>query len=185
MDTVGSAIIRAKVMFPRLSVFAALAASFLLSGCFFSETPKFPVASAAAAFGDGGRFQGYDRTDDGGYKKADEAIITVKRRGDGGYDFVNEKDEVQPISFHPIAGGNFVGQAIEDGKSRYAYVIFRIAGNEAFIYVPDCDRQDKAQLEKLGVTIGKFECGIDRVADPAAFFASLTLGEPASKLVRE
>jgi hypothetical protein len=173
-------------MSPRISVFAALAVSFLLSGCIFSETPKFPADSAVAAFGDGGRFQGYDRTDDGHFKKADEAIFTVKRRGDGGYDFIDQKNEVQPISFHPIAGGNFVGQAPEkNGTSRYSYVVFHIAGNEAFIYVPDCDKQDKAQLEKLGVAIGKFECGIDRVADPAAFFASLTLGEPTSKLVRE
>jgi hypothetical protein len=173
-------------MSPRISVFAALAASFLLSGCFFSETPKFPAESAVAAFGNGGRFQGYDRTEDGRYKKADEATFIVKRRGDGGYDFVDQKDEVQPISFHPIAGGNFVGQAPEKNtKSRYAYVVFRIAGNEAFIYVPDCQDQDKAQLEKLGVALGQFECRIDRVADPAAFFASLTLGEPASKLVRE
>jgi hypothetical protein len=170
-------------MSPRISVLAALAASFLLSGCFFSETPKFPAENAVAAFGDGGRFQGYDRTEDDRYKKADEAIIIVKRRGDGGYDFVNEKNEVQPISFYPIAGGNFVGQAPE--KSRYAYVVFRITGNETFIYVPDCDKQDQAKLEKLGVAIGQFECSIDRVADPAAFFASLTLGEPTSKLVRE
>src|SRR5262245_302760 len=118
-------------MFPRISVFAALAASLLLSGCIFSETPKFPAESAVAAFGDGGRFQGYDRTEDGSYKKADEAIIIVKRRGDGGYDFVDQKDEVQRISFHPIAGGNLVGQAPEKGSSRYAYVVVRVAGNEA------------------------------------------------------
>ena len=172
-------------MSPRISVFAALAASFLLSGCIFSETPKFPAESTVAAFGDGGRFQGYDRTEDGRYKKADEAIFIVKRRGDGGYDFVDQKDEVQPISFHPIAGGNFVGQAPENRTSRYTYVVVRVAGNEAFFYFPDCDKQDKAQLEKLGVAIGQFECRIDRVADPAAFFASLTLGEPTSKLVRE
>ena len=169
----------------RMSVFPILAASFLLSGCFFSETPKFPAENAVAAFGDGGRFQGYDRMEDGRYKKADEAIFMVKRRGDGGYDFIDEKDKVQPISFYPIAGGNFVGQAPENGTSRYTYVVFRIAGNEAFIYVPDCDKQDKAQLEKLGVAIGRFECSIDRVTDPAAFFASLALGEPTSKLVRE
>jgi hypothetical protein len=172
-------------MFPRMSVFAALAASFLLSGCFFSETTKFPAENAVAAFGDGGRFQGYDRAEGDRYKKDDEAVFIVKRRGDGGYDFVDKKDEVQPISFYPIAGGNFVAQVSEKGKSRYTYAVFRIAGNEAFIYVPDCDKQDRAQLDKLGVAIGQFECGIDRVADPAAFFASLTLGEPTSKLVRE
>jgi hypothetical protein len=172
-------------MFPRLSVFAALAASFLLSGCIFSETPKFPAESAVAAFGDGGRFQGYDRTDDGHYEKADEAIFIVKRRSDGGYDFVDQKDEVQPIWFHPIAGGNLVAQVPENKTSRYAYVVFRVAGNEAFVYAPSCDKQDQAQLEKLGVAIGQFECSIDRVTDPAAFFSSLTLGEPTSKLVRE
>ena len=172
-------------MSPRISVFAALAASFLLSGCFSSETPKFPAESAVAAFGDGGRFQGYERTEDGRYKKTDEAIMILKRRGDGGYDFVDEKNKVQPVSFHPIAGGNFVGQAYESGKSGYDYVVVRVAGNEAFIYFPDCNKQDQAQLEKLGVAIGQFECWIDRVADPAAFFASLMLGEPVSKLVRE
>jgi hypothetical protein len=172
-------------MSSRLSVYAALAASFLLSGCFFSETPKFPVESAVAAFGDGGRFQVYERTEDGLYKKNDQAIVVLKRRGDGGYDFVDEKNEVQPISFYPIASGNFLAQTPEKGGARYTYLVVRIAGNEAFIYFPDCDKQDKAQLEKLGVAIGKFECSIDRVADPAAFFASLTLGEPTSKLVRE
>jgi len=172
-------------MSPRISVFAALAASFLLSGCFSSERPKFPAESAVAAFGDGGRFQGYERTEDGRYKKTDEAIMILKRRGDGGYDFVDEKNKVQPVSFHPIAGGNFVGQAYESGKSGYDYVVVRVAGNEAFIYFPDCNKQDQAQLEKLGVVIGQFECRIDRVADPAAFFVSLTLGEPTSKLVRE
>ena len=171
-----------------MSVFVALATSFLLSGCFFSETPKFPAENAVAAFGDGGRFQGYDRTEGDRYKKADEAIFRVKRRGDGGYDFVDEKNEAQPISFYPIAGGNFVGQVSEKGKSRYSYGVFRIAGKEAFIYVPDCDKQVKAQLEKLGVAVGQYKwqaCRIDRVADPIALFASLKLGEPTSKLVRK
>src|SRR5215470_376417 len=108
-------------MSPRMSAFAALAASFLLSGCIFSETPKFPAESAVAAFGEGGRFQGYDRTEDGRYNKADEAIFIVKRRGDGGYDFVDRKDEVQPITFHPIPGGNFVAQVPENRMPRYAY----------------------------------------------------------------
>jgi len=67
----------------------------------------------------------------------------------------------------------------------YGYALFKIDGREALVYVVECDKQDKAQLEKLGVAIGQFECRIDRVADPAAFFASLTLGEPTSKLVRE
>ena len=70
--------------------------------------------------------------------------------------------------------------------SRMSRLFWRLKTDLGFgLYVPDCDKQDKAQLDKLGVAIGRFECGIDRVADPTAFFASLTLGEPTSKLVRE
>jgi len=166
--------------------FAAVAACLLLSGCFSSETPKFPMEGAAAPFGDGGRYQTYERTDGDNYKK--DEIITVKRRTDGGYDFVNQKGEVQPISFYRLTGESFVGQASspEKERPRYAYVIFRIAGNEALVYLPDCQKQDKARMEALGVvSIGQYECAIDRVADPTAFFASLTLGEPTSKIVRE
>jgi hypothetical protein len=32
---------------------------------------------------------------------------------------------------------------------------------------------------------GQFECVVDGVADPAALFKQLDLGDPASKLVRE
>jgi hypothetical protein len=171
-------------MSSRISVFLALAASLVLSGCFFSVTPKFPAASAVAVFGDGGRFQTYERTDGDNYKK--DEVMVVKRLADGGYDFVNEKGEAQPISFHRISDGVFVGQAQEKGKSHYGYVVFRVAGNEAFVYLPACDKQDAAVIEKLGVSIrGQYECTIDRVTDPVAFFAALTLGDPASKLVRE
>ena len=37
-----------------LSFVAAL--GFLLAGCFTSQTPKFPLASAVPLFGDGGRY---------------------------------------------------------------------------------------------------------------------------------
>ncbi len=86
-------------------------------------------------------------------RRPTEAIIIVKRRGDGGYDFVNEKDEVKPITFHPIAGGNFVGQAPENGKTPVRLCGLQDRGNEAFIYVPECDKQDKAKLATLGVAI--------------------------------
>jgi hypothetical protein len=170
-------------MSPRPSVFAALAASILLSGCFFSAAPKFPTESAVAALGDGGRFQSYQREDDDSYKKSE--VVIMKRRPDGRYDLVDEKGMVDQVSFHPIAGGSFVAQATENGKARYEYWIVRITGNETYFYLPECDKQDKAQLDKLGVVIGEFECTIDRLADPAAFFASLKLTKPFIKIVRE
>jgi hypothetical protein len=163
----------------------AAAAGLLLSGCFMSEQPKFPMATAVAAFGDGGRYQVYERLKEDTYGNVE--MIEIRHRADGRYDFVNPKGEAQPISLHPLANGNFVGQATspEDGRG-YGYVVFRTVGAETFIFVPQCSSQDKAKLDSLGVVAaGRYECRIDKVADPAAFFASLALGEPTSKMVRE
>src|SRR3954454_24980620 len=84
-------------MLKRISPFLAIVASLLLSGCFVSETPKFPMTGAVAAFGEGGRYQGYEHQDADTYKK--DEVMVIKRRPDGGYAFVDEKGEVQPISF--------------------------------------------------------------------------------------
>jgi hypothetical protein len=149
-----------------------------------SQQPKFTMASAVAAFGDGGNYQVYERIERDQYQK--DELITVKHRADGGYDFVNQKGETQPISVHPIAGGSLVGQATSQDRPGYGYVVFRVVGNETFVFVPQCNTQDKATLDRLGVTAaGRYECLIDKVADPAAFFASLSLGEPTSKMIRE
>ena len=173
-----------KIMSHRISLLLAVAASFLLSGCFFSETPKFETESGVAALGEGGRYQTYERLSDGQYKK--DEVIVVKQRIDGGYDWIDEKDEAQRISFHAIAGGYHVLQAHEKKSPAYGYAIVRVSGNEVHIFVPQCDAQDKAMLLRLRVTLNReFECMIDRVANPAEFFASLILGEPTSKLVRE
>ena len=50
----------------------------------------------------------------------------------------------------------------------------RSSGRESLVYVIECDKQDKAMLEAARVEIrGKYECFIDNVANPAAFFAGL------------
>ena len=58
-------------------------------------------------------------------------------------------------------------------------------GSEALLHVPQCDEQDKAMLATFQVEVGRFECMIDRVADPSGLFKRLDLGKPISKLVRE
>jgi hypothetical protein len=64
--------------------------------------------------------------------------------------------------------------------------LFKVAGREAFAYVVECDKQDKTMLAILGVEIrGQYECFIDNVANPAAFFAGLRRSDPASRMVRE
>jgi hypothetical protein len=51
---------------------------------------------------------------------------------------------------------------------------------------PQCSDQDKDALKAFGVaTSDKFECLVDKVADPAGLFRRLALGQPVSKLVRE
>ena len=173
-----------KIMSHRIALLLALAASFLLSGCFFSEIPKFAPEDGVAALGEGGRYQTYERLSDGQYKK--DEVIVVKRRTDGGYDWIDEKNEAQRISFHAIANGYHVVQAHEKKNPAYAYAVVRISGNEVQVFVPACDAQDKSMLLRLRVTLNReYECMIDRVIDPEEFFASVKLGESTSKLVRE
>jgi hypothetical protein len=157
----------------------------LLAGCFQSEQPKFPLASAAAALDQGGRYVLYERGPDNTYQR--QEVLEIKRRDDRAYDFVNEKGETLTISFHAIGGDLFVGQArAEKDQPGFGYTMVRIAGNEAVLYVPQCDDQDKTVLAAASVEVnGQLECIIDRVADAPTLFKRLDPGEPVSKLVRE
>ena len=167
----------------RLATILALAMSVLLAGCFASRQPMFPETSAVPALGDGGRYAAFEQVD--GKDKATETM-TVRPRGARGYDFINEKGAATPVTFHVIPGGLHVAQVKLEGQSGYGYVLFRIAGNEALVIPAECDKQDQANMIALGVEIrSKFECHIDKVADPVAFFAGLKTGESISKLVKE
>ena len=166
-----------------LATILALAMSVLLAGCFASQQPMFPQASAVPALGEGGRYAAFEQVD--GKDRPTEKMV-VRPRGDGGYDFINEKGAATPATFHVIPGGLHVAQIKLEGTSGYGYALFRIAGNEALVIPAECDKQDQARMLALGVEIrSKFECRIDRIADPAAFFAGLKTGESISKLVKE
>lgn len=170
----------------RIGTLLALAIGALLSGCFASDRPMFSQTSAVQALEPGryGLFEQYgDQTKPSEY-------MDIRLRGNV-YDFINEKGAVNPVTFHAIAGGVFVAQVgglpqrTSDNKG-YGYALFRISGREAFVYVLECDKQDKAILASLGVDIReKYECFIDKVADPAAFFARLKRSDPPSRMVRE
>jgi hypothetical protein len=159
--------------------------SLLLAGCFESQEAKFPLTSATAPFGEGGRYVVYERVEGDRYER--QEVFVIKRRPDHAYDFVNEKGEAMAISLHAAGGDLFVAQAKPDKeKPDYGYVVFRVAGNEALLHYPQCNDQDKAMLATFGVEArGQFECSIDRVADPIGLFKQLVLGQPTSKLVRE
>lgn len=161
----------------------ALAISILLSGCFASDRPMFSPASAVRALGDGGRYATFER-DQGKEKPSDPTV--VRPRADGGYDFINEKGAATPVTFHPVAGGMHVAQVRLEGNQGYGYVIARVSGPEVIVIPAECAKQDKAKMEALGVEQrNQYECRIDRVADPAAFFAGLNFTPPVSRMVRE
>jgi hypothetical protein len=170
----------------RYLLFPALI-SFLLSACFGSEQPRFPLASAAAPFGDGGRYVVHERVADDRYQR--QEVFVIKRRPDRAYDFINETGEVLTISFHGAGEGLFAGQAKSERDKEnpvYVYVMLRVAGNEVLLYAPQCDEQDKAMLATFQIEVRtQFECFIDRVADPSALFKRLAIGNPISKLVHE
>ena len=116
--------------------------------------------------------------------------IEIRQRGSV-YDFINQKGASNPVTFHPIVGGLHVAQvggmprAGTDQKG-YGYALFRISGREALVYVVECDKQDQAMLAAAHVEIrGPYECFIDNVAGPAAFFAGLKRSDPPSRMVRE
>jgi len=167
------------------SLALAFALLLLLTGCFTSSQPKFPLSTAVAALGDGGRYVSYERTSDGGFKR--DETFTVRKRADGGYDYIDSKGEVTSLSLHRIGPDLYVAQALRKNGHTADYVILRIQGKEVLSYLPECAKQDPAEMKRLGVEIrdnGKI-CDIDQVADPAKLFTLLKLGEPGAKMVRE
>jgi hypothetical protein len=170
----------------RITSVLALVFAALLSGCFASDKPMFAPETAVRALEPGryGLFEQYsDQTKPSEY-------MEVRERGTT-YDFINEKGAVNPVTFHPIAGGLFVAQVggmprQGTDKKGYGYALFKIDGREALVYVVECDKQDKTMLAAARVEIrGQYECFIDNVADPAAFFAGLERSDPPSRMVRE
>lgn len=163
--------------------FFTIALCLVLAGCFTSAQPKFPLTSAVAAFGEGGRYVSYERKDDGHYEK--DETFTVRHRPDGAYDFIDSKGEPESVSLHRIGPDLYVAQGVAKDKNRTDYVVLRGTGQEMVGYAPECSKQDATKMEALGVEIRRQECVIDRVADPAGLFTALDLGAPTSKLVRE
>jgi hypothetical protein len=168
----------------RLPLVFVLAIGTLLSGCFASDKPMFAPESGVRPL-ESGHYALFEPDQD----KSSE-YLDVRLRGNV-YDFINEKGAVNPVTFHPIAGGLFVAQVggmpqRTTDKKGFGYALFKIDGREAIVYVVECDKQDKAKLATLGVEFrDQYECFIDNVADPAAFFAGLKRGDRPSRMVRE
>ena len=164
----------------------ALALATLLSGCFGSDQAMFAPERGVSAL-EGGRYALFEQYGD---QTKPSEYMEVRQRGSA-FDFVNEKGAVNPVSFHPIAGGLLVAQVggmprPGTDKKGYGYALFKINGREALVYVVECDKQDKAMLETARVEIrGQYECFIDNVAAPATFFAGLKRSDPPSRMVRE
>jgi hypothetical protein len=118
-----------------------------------------------------------------------QEVFDIQRRTDRAYDLTNEKGKTIAVSFHTVTEDRFVGQT-RSGKDpddkTYGYLMLRVTGKEALLYLPRCDEQDQATLAAYKVEmLNKLECSIDRVVDPVGLFKALRLGHPVSKLVRE
>lgn len=175
-----------------MPLLVAAALSVLLSGCFTSQTPKFPLSSAVPALGDGGRYALFNHIGKGKFKR--EQALTVKRLPDGTYEFIPDKpakpgkSRAPQLSFHDIGNGVIIAQAKapEDNAHPYSYLFALRKGKELLLDLPQCDKQDAAVLEANGVIFrDKWECSIEKVSDPAKLFAALTPGEPDIKLAPE
>jgi hypothetical protein len=154
--------------------------SIALAGCFTSKRPLFDPANAATPLGEGGRFVSYNRTSKG-FERDEKIEVRLKGKG---YDFIDEQGKVTPATLHPIGKDLFVAQAPNDGGG-YDYVVLRVSGSEVIGYAPSCVKQSAKKMRALGIEIHDQECRIDKVAHPKTLFASIRLGDPTSKLVRE
>ena len=159
----------------------------VLSGCFQSDGPKFPPGTAAAPFGDGGRYVVYEYVAEDRYER--QEVFDIKRRADRAYDLINEKGQTIAVTFHAVAEDRFVGQTKTEkdpNHKTYGYLMLRVTDKEALLYLPQCGEQELAVLDAFEVKVlNKLECSIDRVSDPVELFKALRLGHPVSKLVRE
>ena len=166
----------------RIAVVVMLGA--LLSGCFASDQPLFSAETAVLALGDGGTYATFER-DDGKEKPGDP--LTVRPGPGNVYEFINQKGVATPVSFHPLAGDEHIAQVKLNGDAGYGYVLARVASAKDVVIVPaECSKQDEARMQALGVVRrNQFECRIDKVGDPIAFFVGLKRSEPVSRMVRE
>jgi len=149
-----------------------------LGGCLSSKRPLFSEATAVAALGEGGRYQTFEATDSGSYKR--EEKMTVRRTGRI-YEFTDSRGVATSVSFFALIDGRFAGQVVS-GSGEYAYVMVRMEGSAVYLHAADCDKQDKPKLAALGVEFSGRQCLLDKVSDPQALFAALQFGTPTSKM---
>jgi hypothetical protein len=163
-----------------LGLALAAAMSLALAGCMTSTRPLFADATAVAALGKGGSYAAYERRDNGRYKR--DEMIAIRVSG-AGYDYIDEKGRSTPFTLHALDRSSFVAQA--KTPDNYQYLVLNIRGAQAFIHVPDCDKQDQKKLAGLGVEVRQGDCVLDNVRDPKAAFEAIDFGKPTSKIVRQ
>jgi hypothetical protein len=155
----------------------------LLSGCFASDKPLFSAETAVLALGEGGRYATFE-LDNG--KEVPSDPLTVRPGPGNVYEFVNEKGAATPVTFHPLSAEEHIAQVKLEGDAGYGYVLVRTDGRSAVVVPAECNKQDAASMQALGVELrNQFECRIDKVADPAAFFTGLKRSPSVSRMVRE
>ena len=167
----------------RITAVLTVALATLLSGCFASDRPMFAPDTGVRVLGDGGQYATFEQ-DQGKEKPGDP--IEVRARAGNVYDFVNQKGHATPVTSHALPNGEHVAQVKLEGSSGYGYVLARVTAKDVLIVPAECNKQDGAKMTALGVVQrNQYECRIDKVADPVAFFVGLRRSEPVSRMARE
>ena len=167
----------------RIMAVLTIALATLLSGCFASDRPMFAPDTAVRVLGDGGNYATFEKDQD---QEKPSDPIEVRARPGNVYDFINEKGHATPVTFHALPNGEHVAQVRLEGNSGYGYVLSRVTPKDVLVVPAECDKQDKAKMAALGVVQrNQYECRIDKIADPVAFFVGLERSAPVSRMELE
>jgi hypothetical protein len=120
-------------------IFAVLALSLALGGCFSSERPLFAEASGQCPFIAPTTLQ-----------EIDETPSTFVFAPDGAYcRATNDQGKVSRTLFVPIGGQWWI---VQDDGEHPSYLLVHRTGSRLMQYLPKCEEFSESRLRQLGVT---------------------------------
>lgn len=122
-----------------MRIFAVLALSLALGGCFSSERPLFSEASGHCPF-----------TTPTSLQEIDETPSAFVFEPDGGYcRATNDQGKVSRTLFVPIGGQWWI---VQDEGENPSYLLVHRTGSRLTQYLPKCEEFSESRLRQLGVT---------------------------------
>jgi len=120
-------------------IFAVLALSLALGGCFSSERPLFAEASGHCPF-----------TTPTLLEETDETPSHFVFEASGNYcQTTNDEGKVERTLFVPIGGQWWI---VQDDDEHPSYILVHRTGSRMMQYLPKCEEFSESRLRQLGVT---------------------------------